>query len=66
MNFSHQREPHQTQNMDFIHTFPVLQRRRWGPANMERLPRTPAVTQQGVLSVLDSGAVVISLRQCVL
>ena len=49
MNFSHQCEPHPIQNMDFIHTFPVLQRGWWWPANMERLPRTPAVTQHGVL-----------------
>lgn len=49
MNFSHEREPHQIQNMDFIHTFPVLQRGRWGPADMETLSRIPAVTQHGVL-----------------
>ena len=49
MNFSHEHEPHQIQNMDFIDMFHVLQRGLWGPANMETLSRNPAVTQHGVL-----------------
>lgn len=66
MNFSHECEPHQIQNMDFIHTYPVLQR---GDGDLQIWRHCPGILQllstgSCWSSVLDSQAIVVSLSVC--